>query len=711
MSINQILSSILLIIVLSVFFIILKNNTNEPFLGSCGNSFSEMTANCGSMNSRSSCRGWQDAAHSGGSPYKCYWSTSKGKCRTQDEPCSTAEALVADQQRAEAARQDADRIAQEKIDAKNDACGDADIKQYDTPYWSYNGDIQGNCENYIDPDIEQQDKENAKNDACGDANITQYHTQNWSYGGVIQGNCENYSDPAEESLQSNIKPTKCYACDRDVDDKKKSGCEYMPKDRCHRGENNDGGRWLGCPNLKDSEAEDRGPWKYCIWDEGECVTDDEHDWTVTDCDDEDEPWTDPVCKKDIAESTIPNYLELINGDTNEDTNTVKYIHDESKCQYRGCLDPDAINTPILPADFPENQITNRNYECNIPDRTPPTLKFSNGQTQEVVNLYLGEAYDEEEPIAIDKNGVSISSLIVKHSDLNTNEEGTYFLNYSLNDADGVASVPPMITRVVNIKRREFGTTMISLAGENPMVLNLGDEYIEPVGTSVSSDGITLDDDNIFIGKGGEDWDEDTSKPGYFFRTYTVKAVVNGEEKELAKATRIIIVRDSSDRTPPSIILNGDNPLRIQKGNTYDELNATASANNNTEDLTEEIAINHDVDTNNVGNYIVEYSVSDKYNNSTTIQRIVEVFDNNKELCGEDILDNDYCENITHEIQCNKVSALYNDSPFHCSWNYETNLCEQEVPCGTRPKAQKPPPQRPAAQEYWLQNLGQKFTSN
>ena len=402
-------------------------------------------------------------------------------------------------------------------------------------------------------------------------------------------------------------------------------------------------------------------------------------------------------------------LELSNGDNLLDNNSTIYEHDQTKCEYKGCLDENATNNATeIPDGF--GTIIDRNYECNIPDRTPPTLKFSNGQSQDIINLYLGEAYYEESPIAIDKNGDDISRLIVKDGNLNTNEEGTYSFNYSVNDADGVASVPSMITRIINIKRREFGTTMISLAGENPMVLNVGDQYIEPVGTTASSDGITLSDDNIYIGKGGEDWDEDTSKPGYFSRTYTVKAMVNGQQKELAKAKRIIIVRDSSDRTPPSIILNGDNPLRIQKGNTYDELNATAT-DNNKDDLSKEIDINHNVDTNKIGNYIVEYSVSDKYNNSTTIQRVVEVFDNNKELCGEDILDNEYCENMTNEFQCNKVSALYNDTPFHCAWNNETNLCGKGLPCGTRPKAQKPPPPRPPTQEAWLQNLGQKFTSN
>ena len=197
MSINEILSSILLIIVLSVFFITLKNNTNEPFLESCGTSWSQMTANCRSRKSSSSCRGWQDAAHSGGSPYKCYWSTSSNKCKKKDEPCSTEQATANDAERAEQDRlarlADEERIAQEKIDAKNAACGAINTPQYDTPYWSYNGDTEP-CENYIDPEIEQQNKENAKNRICG-STTTQSHTKTWSYNGVKQGNCPNYKKP------------------------------------------------------------------------------------------------------------------------------------------------------------------------------------------------------------------------------------------------------------------------------------------------------------------------------------------------------------------------------------------------------------------------------------------------------------------------------------------------------------------------------------
>ena len=213
MSINEILSSILLIIVLSVFFITLKNNTNEPFLESCGTSWSQMTANCGSRKSSSSCRGWQDAAHSGGSPYKCYWSSSN-KCKKRGEPCSTEQATANDAQRAEQDRlarlADEARIAQEKIDAKNAACGPIDTPQYDTSNWSYGGVIQGDCENYIDPEIEEQNKENEKNRICGSANITQYITPNWSYGGVIQGDCENYIDPEiEEQNKENEKNRIC----------------------------------------------------------------------------------------------------------------------------------------------------------------------------------------------------------------------------------------------------------------------------------------------------------------------------------------------------------------------------------------------------------------------------------------------------------------------------------------------------------------------
>ncbi len=205
MNINEILSSILLIIVLSVFFITLKNNTNEPFLQSCGTSFSQQTDNCGRHKSKQHCDNrWQSAAHTGGKgPLKCVWSESSNKCK-KDDPCSTEHASAMDAARTEADRlareaeeaAELTRIAEEKEIAKNAACGPIDNAQYDTPDWSYGGVIQP-CPNYIDPAIEEQNKENEKNRICGPADITQYITPNWSYDNVIEP-CPNYIDPAIE---------------------------------------------------------------------------------------------------------------------------------------------------------------------------------------------------------------------------------------------------------------------------------------------------------------------------------------------------------------------------------------------------------------------------------------------------------------------------------------------------------------------------------
>ena len=206
MNINEILSLILLIIVLSVFYNTFKNNKIESFLQDCGSSFSRATDNCGRMHERKGgnknrCESkWQLAAHTGGKGHlKCVW--ENGKCKTGDV-CSTASAQANDAQAAEQERlADEARIAQEKIDAKNVACGPIDTPQYDTSNWSYGGVIQGDCENYIDPEIEEQNKENEKNRICGSTN-SQSNTKEWSYKGVIQGICDNYSEPISNPKQS-----------------------------------------------------------------------------------------------------------------------------------------------------------------------------------------------------------------------------------------------------------------------------------------------------------------------------------------------------------------------------------------------------------------------------------------------------------------------------------------------------------------------------
>lgn len=78
-----------------------------------------------------------------------------------------------------------------------------------------------------------------------------------------------------------------------------------------------------------------------------------------------------------------------------------------------------------------------------------------------------------------------------------------------------------------------------------------------------------------------------------------------------------------DHEAPVITLNGDNPMSLKVGETYNEPGATAKDNVDG-DLTEKIQISGEVNTQKAGKYNVTYSVTDKAGNKGTATRTVYV---------------------------------------------------------------------------------------
>ena len=83
-----------------------------------------------------------------------------------------------------------------------------------------------------------------------------------------------------------------------------------------------------------------------------------------------------------------------------------------------------------------------------------------------------------------------------------------------------------------------------------------------------------------------------------------------------------------DTIAPVITLIGDNPLKIAIDSTYTESGAEAF-DNVYGDISDDLVINNNINTSQVGTYEVSYNVSDiKGNVATEVIRTVEVFDDN-----------------------------------------------------------------------------------
>ena len=103
----------------------------------------------------------------------------------------------------------------------------------------------------------------------------------------------------------------------------------------------------------------------------------------------------------------------------------------------------------------------------------------------------------------------------------------------------------------------------------------------------------------------------------------VEVTCNPTENNDSLVLNEIPIKDPADEdtTPPEITLNGDNPMELEVGEEYVEPGATAEDDVDG-DLTDEIEISGDVNTDEPGEYEVVYTVTDAAGNEATVTRTV-----------------------------------------------------------------------------------------
>ena len=165
------------------------------------------------------------------------------------------------------------------------------------------------------------------------------------------------------------------------------------------------------------------------------------------------------------------------------------------------------------------------------------------------------------------------------------------------DSGSSPSVPPPDTMA----------PVITLAGDNPQIINAGESYIESGATAADDvDGnltqsIVIDASAV-----------DTAEPADYSVTYDVNDAAGNAA---ATVTRTVTVEDN---TPPVITLAGADPQILTVGDSYVELGATATDNVDG-DVTDSVIVDATaVDIGTAGNYLVTYDVSDSAGNEATM---------------------------------------------------------------------------------------------
>ena len=276
----------------------------------------------------------------------------------------------------------------------------------------------------------------------------------------------------------------------------------------------------------------------------------------------------------------------------------------------GSVDTTELGTYLLTysvSDSSGNSADPVDRTVQVVDTTAPIISL-NGNSS--INHTYQTSFVDPGATASDNYDTNLSSLIVVSGSVNENTLGAYNLLYDLNDSSGNSAAT--VTREVTVL--DDLPPVITLTGDSVVYLAIGDSYVD--------DGATANDnyDGVLTGAIVTSGTVTTSTVGTYTISYNVS---DSNGNQAAQVTRTVLVG-----TPPSITLQGDNPTEIEIGSNYIELGAIASDPEDG-DLTNSISISGVVNTNVLGTYQIQYSVTDSEGNTTFLNRTVQVVDSTK----------------------------------------------------------------------------------
>jgi len=230
----------------------------------------------------------------------------------------------------------------------------------------------------------------------------------------------------------------------------------------------------------------------------------------------------------------------------------------------------------------------------------PSLKL-NGDENQVIGL--NEEYKES--FATAKNLFGNTDYKIKtEGKVDTEKTGKYKIKYTYKNH----LIKKSITRTVEVVDKE--SPVITLTGGNEVLVCPGKEY-EELGYSASDN---LDGDL-------------TNKVDIIKTNDLIKYEVKDSFKNKTVVERKI---KYEDKEAPVITLSGNESISIPLGQAYKEPGYTVSDNCDG-DLTSNVEVTNNVNSNKIGNYEVAYKVKDKAGNETTKIRKIRVYQNKAQI--------------------------------------------------------------------------------
>jgi prepilin-type N-terminal cleavage/methylation domain-containing protein len=259
-------------------------------------------------------------------------------------------------------------------------------------------------------------------------------------------------------------------------------------------------------------------------------------------------------------------------------------------------------------------------DCNV-DSVPPVLTILGSNP---LNMYVGEVYSDPGATAVDNISGDITDDIIVTGSINPNVPGTYTITYRVLD---IFENETVATRTVNVIDNAY-----------PMITfdpNGNTTYAKTESTTITATDLgILDNSSLKYA-----WSMNTVEPSIesFTNTYTsgdsisTPVGVTGSYYLWAEASdtagnRTVLSSGvfNLDNTAPTIGMNGDAIVTVNKGSTYSDAGATATDNVDTSvTVTSTGSVNPSV----VGSYTITYNATDSSGNSATpVTRTVNVVD-------------------------------------------------------------------------------------
>lgn len=253
--------------------------------------------------------------------------------------------------------------------------------------------------------------------------------------------------------------------------------------------------------------------------------------------------------------------------------------------------------------------TTINRTVNVVDTTSPVITLGGANPLEVA---VGSLYsDPSGTISIDNYDGNISNnIVVNTSSLNTNVIGDYNVTYTSTDSSGNVS-----TKTRTIQVRDKVKPVITLNGNNPLIIEAGTSYVEP-GVLSAIDNY---DGNITSQVIIDSLSVNTDVPNDYLVSYK-STDSSGNFRIVYRTVRVL------ESHPPVITLTGDTEITLEYGQTYIEegyiCNDPYEGN-----LTSQVVVTDSVNYNVLGTYTITYYIIDSVGHEDLKTRTITIVDN------------------------------------------------------------------------------------